>query len=276
MPGEERVGAKSGLKAASPTQAEEDGVRRDADPRVADLQRRGRIRTALFLPQFVVDPVSGKLVGRGTGVLAVEITRLVAASLGVEMQIVGYPTPASVVACLKTGDCDMAFMGIEPSRVAELDFSPAIFQFDYTFLVPPGSIVRNAAAVDRQGQRIAVVRNHASTLALSRIVTHAELIGADLPDAAFDMLYAGHADALAFPRDVLLDYSGRLPGSRVLEDAYGVNNVGIAIRKEQPGRLTFISDYIEEAKASGLIQSAIENFGMRGFRVALPGNDGTQ
>jgi polar amino acid transport system substrate-binding protein len=241
---------------------------RQADPRVADLVQAGKLRVALFLPQFIEEPATGQLRGLGTGAVGTELARLLAARLGVEVEMAGYPTPASVVESLKIGASDLAFMGIEPSRTTELDFSPAMFEFDYTLLVPAGSAIHDIADADRPGVRIAIVRNHASSLALSRIVRHAELAGAELPNGAFAELTAGRADALAFPRDVLLDYSGKLPGSRVLEAAYGANRVGIVIRKGQPGRLAYITEFVEEAKASGLIQQAIETSRVRGFRQA--------
>ena len=34
-----------------------------ADPRVADLVRAGKLRVALFLPQYTKDPVTGELRG---------------------------------------------------------------------------------------------------------------------------------------------------------------------------------------------------------------------
>lgn len=241
---------------------------RPTDERVADLARDGKILVALFLPQYIEDPVTHELQGRGTGAAAAEIARTLAARLGAEMQIVGYPTPAAAVEGVKTGASPLAFMGIEPSRAAELDFSPAIFEFDYTFLVPAGSAIENAAGIDRPGIRIAVVRTHASTLALSRWVKQAELTDFELPDAAFDAFSARRADAMAFPRDVLLQYSLRLPGSRVLPDAYGVNRVGIAIAKGHPNWLGYIGEFVEGAKASGLVQRIIENAGLHGFRVA--------
>ncbi len=168
---------------------------RPSDPRVADLVQAGKLRAALFLPQYVEDAVTGELHGRGTGVAGVEIARALAARIGIAVQMVGYPTPPSAVAALKAGACDLAFLGIEPSRAAELDFSPALFQFDYTYLVPAGSAIRSVADADRPGFRIAVVRNHASDLALRRIVKQAELVGAELPEAAFELLRAGTVDA---------------------------------------------------------------------------------
>jgi hypothetical protein len=116
--------------------------------------------------------------------------------------------------------------------------------------------------------RIAVVRNHASTLSLSRILKQAKLVYAETADDTFDRLRTGHADVMASARRILLDYSTQLPGSRVLEDPYGVNLVGIAVPKGQPGRLAYISEFIEEAKKSWLVQQTIERLGGRELEVA--------
>jgi polar amino acid transport system substrate-binding protein len=247
-----------------------------ADSRVADLVRAGKIRFALFLPGYAKDPVTGELRGVGTGAVTVQLARALAARLGVEVQLVGFPAPPAVVECLKAGACDVAYMGIEPSRVAEVGFSLPFMQQDFTYLVPAGSTIRSAADVDKPGVRIAVVRNHASTLALSRILKYAEPVGAEIPDTAFELLRAGHADTWASPRYSLLEYSAQLPGSRVLEDRYGANLIAIAVPKGQAGRLAYISEFIEEAKASGLVQRAIDRAGLLGYQVVSPGNPNAQ
>jgi polar amino acid transport system substrate-binding protein len=247
-----------------------------ADLRVADLVQAGKIRVAVFLPQYTKDSATGALRGIGMGFVAIEMGRALAARLGVELLLIENPTPLKAVEGLKTGACDLACLGIDPSRTAELDFSPPVVQFDYTLLLPGGASIHSFADADRPGVRIAVVLNHASTFALSRKVNHAELIGAELPDAAFDLLRAGSVDAFAAPREQLLDYSMKLPGSHVLEDGYGTNNAGIAITKGQVGRLAYFREFVEEAKASGLIARIIERGGLRGFRVAPRANPGTQ
>jgi polar amino acid transport system substrate-binding protein len=161
----------------------------------------------------------------------------------------------------------MGFMGPDPSR-GSVDFSPPILQIDYTFLVPEGSSIHRIADADRPGVRIAVVRDHASTLTLRRIFKHAELTYAATPDPTFELLRTGHADAFASVRPVLLAYSSKLPGSRVLEDHYGANLVGMVVPKGQTERLTYISEFIEQARASGLVQQAIERAALPGHRVA--------
>ena len=247
-----------------------------ADPRVADLVQAGKIRFALFLPGYAKDPATGELRGVGTGAVTVQHAHALAARLGVGVQLVGFPPPPAVVACLKAGACDVAYMGIEPSRAAEISFSPPFMQQDFTYLVPAGSSIRSVADADRPGVRIAVMRNHAATLALSRILKHAESISAETPDAAFDLLRTGHSDAWAGARFSLMEYSAQLPGSRVLEGRYGANLIAIVVPKVQAGRLAYVSEFIEEAKASGSVQRAIERAGLRGYQVAPTENPNTQ
>lgn len=239
-----------------------------ADARVADLVQAGRIRLGLFLPQYSRDSATGALKGHGTGHVAIEVVRALAAKLGVRMEVVEEPTPHSAMEGLKAGRCDVLCLGIEPSRVAQMDFSPPLFQFDYSLMIPPGSLIRRFADADRAGVRIAVVQGHASDLELRRLLTAAAIVGADLPDAGFELLRTGKADAFALPRDVLLDYAAKLPGARVLDEAYGVNRVGIAIAKGQPGRLAFMTEFAEMAKASGLVQRALDSGGLHAFQVA--------
>ena len=240
------------------------------DPRVADLVAAGQIRVALFLPQYAKDAVSGALRGVGTGFIAIETTHVLAARLGITARVIECPSPKVAVAGLKDGACDVAFLGIEPSRTAELDFSPPLFQFDYTYLVPAGSRIQYIADADRRGIRIGLVESHASALALRRLVTRAEFVGVELPDEAVDLIKYDKADLLAFPRDHLIIFAEKLPGSRVLTDRYGVNRVAMAVRKGRAGWLAYASEFSQEAKASGLVRAAIEHGALRGFEVAAP------
>jgi polar amino acid transport system substrate-binding protein len=234
------------------------------DPRVEDLGRAGGVRVGLF-PSFVYtkDPVTGDL--RGVGI---EIARALAARLGVEFLPVEYGAPPQVMEGLNAGACDVGFLGIDPSRIAEVDFSPPLIQVDWTYLLPAGSSIHSIVDADRPGVRIAVVRNHAMDLALRRILKQAKPVWAETPDGTFELLRSGDADVQAGVRSALLEYSTQLPGSRVLEDRYGSNSVAIAVPKGQAERLTYISEFVEEAKASGLVQRAIECAGLRGVLVA--------
>lgn len=237
-----------------------------ADPRVAALAAAGAIRFGLFLPQYAEDAAG--LRGIGTGFIAIELMGALATRLGIAARAITYPSPKDAVAGLQSGDCDVVLLGIEPSRIAIVDFSPPLFQFDYSLLVQAGSAIESLEDADRGGQRIGLVDGHASALALRRIVRHAELIDVELPESAFDLLRDRKVDALAFPRDQLIEFAERLPGARVLVKGYGVNRVGMAVAKGRTALLSYLTEFAEHAKASGLVQRAIDGGGLRGFDVA--------
>ena len=83
-------------------------------------------------------------------------------------------------------------------------------------------------------------------------------------------------EARAAPRPVLMDESDRLPGSRVLEDRFAVNSHAAVVPKGQDGRLSHINEFIDDAKASGLVNQIIERAGLRGVQVAPTGNPSPQ
>lgn len=241
------------------------------DPRVADLIRAGKVRVGLFPPQYTKDPVTGELRS-----VWVEIARALAARIGVQVVLLEYPTPPQVVDCLKADACDVVFLPFD-SRAAEIGgFSFPFIEFDFTYLVPAGSLIQSIADADRPGIRIAVVRNHASTAALNRVLKQAKLVYAETPDPTFDLLRTGDADVMASARSTLLEYSTKLPGSRVLKDRYGATLNRVVVPKDRAGRLAYINEFVEEAKASGLVQQAIDRAGPRGVQVAPPGDPTAQ
>ncbi|MEA2907856.1 MAG: polar amino acid transport system substrate-binding protein [Alphaproteobacteria bacterium] len=238
-----------------------------ADPRVADLAQTGKVRVGLFPPQYTKDPTTGAL-----KLVWAEIARAFAARVGVQLVLVERPTPPEAIACLKTQACDLLFLPFDDRAASVGDFSNPIFQFDYTLLVPAGSPVRSVADADRPGVRIAAVRNHASTVTLSGLLKQAELVYAETPEPTFDLLRAGTTHLMASTRNALLQFSDQLPGSRVLEDRYGANINRMVVPKGKAGWLAYVTEFVEEAKASGLVQKAIDRAGPRGVTVATPGD----
>jgi polar amino acid transport system substrate-binding protein len=236
-----------------------------ADPRIADLVRAGHVRVALYVPQYTKDPATGELRG-----WTIDLIAALGERLGIRGIPVEHPTPPEAVASVVAGRCDTAILGIEKVRGAVVDYSPGLLEADYTLLVPAGSAISSVADADRPDVRIAVVRNHASTMTLERMLEHAELVYADMPNPTFEILRSGNASVMASLHEILLRYSAQLPGSRVLEHRYGFNTLAMAVAKGQTGRLAYLSEFVEAAKASGVVQRAIDRSGWRGLHVAPP------
>lgn len=237
-----------------------------SDPRIADLVRAGKVQFGTFPPQYTKDAATSELKGPW-----VEVMRSLGAHMGLSVVLIELPTPAKLVECLDNGPCDIGSLGFDPTRAAQVGgFTPPFMQVEYTYLVPAASTIRSVADMDQPGLRIAVVRNHASTLALSRIAKQAELVTVETPDAAFALFRSGKVDAWASVRPALMDYSGKLSASRVIAESYGANFPALVVPKGQAARLAYISEFVEEAKASGMVQRAIDRAGQPGYRVAAP------
>jgi polar amino acid transport system substrate-binding protein len=237
-----------------------------SDPRIGDLVAAGKVRFGTFPPQYAKDSTTGELKGPW-----VEVMRALGARMGLSVVLIELSNPSKLVECLNSGPCDLGSLGFDPTRADQVGgFTPPFMQVEYTYLVPAGSAIHSVADADRPGVRIAVVRNHASTFALGRIVKQAEQVSADTPDAAFDLLRSGRADAWASVRPALLDYSAELSGSRVVDDSFGANFPALVVPKGKAARLAYISEFVEEAKASGMVQRAIDRAGQPGYRVAAP------
>jgi polar amino acid transport system substrate-binding protein len=237
-----------------------------SDPRVADLVRTGKLRVGIGLANLgsaIKDPATGELRG-----IAADLARALAARIGVALQPVEYPRPGAVLDGASTDAWDVAFLVIDPARSAMADVSPPYMQSDFSYLLPAASSIRNLTDADQTGIRIAVPRGDAVDLALSRLLKRATLVRVDNQAAGVALLRAGQVSAYAAPRPVLLELSAQLPGSHVIGEAFATIAFAAFVPKGHAGHLAYVSEFLEEAKASGAVQQFIERTGLRGFKVA--------
>jgi polar amino acid transport system substrate-binding protein len=235
-----------------------------ADPRIEDLVQAGQIRIGVFPSfQYSINPATGEKRG-----LALAIARALSERLGLgKVVTIDYANPTGVIEGLRSDHCDLGFMLIDPARAAEVSFTPAFVRSDFTYLLPPGSHLRSAADVDRPEIRIAAVRGHASTAALEGIVRQACVRRADTFDSAVELLRNGDVEAFASIREIVLQCSTQVPNSRVMDDGYQSNFAGIAVAKPHAGRLSYITEFLDDMKRSGAMQRLIEAADLRGVDV---------
>jgi len=239
------------------------------DARVADLVQSGALRVGVGIGSATTatrNPATGEVKGP-----ALELGRALAARIGVPIVTVEYPRPGAVIDGLHDNAWDVTVLLVDPTRAEQVDFSNPYLQSDLTFLVAAGSTIQNVADADQPGIRIAAARGDASDLALTRTIKRAELVRTDSIAAAAELLRTGTVTAVALNRPSLIAQSATLPGSRVLSDGFGAIYSAMAVPKGHEGRLAYINAFIEQAKASGLIDRMIGNLGMQGVRAAPPG-----
>jgi polar amino acid transport system substrate-binding protein len=238
------------------------------DPRVADLAQSGVLRIGIGLGSLTTatrNPATGEVKGP-----ALELGRALAARIGIQSVSVEYPRPGAVIDGLRANGWDISILIVDPVRAEQVDFSNPFLQSDLTYLVAAGSTIQSVADADQSGIRIAAPRGDTSDLLLTRVLKRAELVRTDNIAAAVELLRTGGVNAIALNRPSLIAQSATLPGSRVLSDGFADFTSAVAVPKGHAGWLAYINEFIEDAKASGLVNRMIETLAMQGVRVAPP------
>jgi polar amino acid transport system substrate-binding protein len=243
-------------------------AQQSSDPRIADLIAAGKIRVGLGLGNHasaMKDPATGEMHG-----IAANLARALAAHIGVALQVVEYPRPGAVFDGAQTGAWDVTFLVIDPQRTAAAEASPAYMRSDFTYLVPAGSAIHDVADADRSGISIGVPRGDAVDLSLSRILKQAKLVRAESQSAGLELLRSGKVNAYAAPRSALLALSVQVPGSHVVADAFATTSWAAFVPKGHDERLAYVTAFVEDAKASGMLAQFIAREGLRGIEVTPP------
>lgn len=236
---------------------------------VAELAPTGVLRAGINLSNFLL--VSGRNpAGEPEGV-APDMAREIAGRLGVEVAYVTFPRPGELADAARSGVWDIGLIAAEPARAEVIAFSPAYAEIEATYLVAAGSPLRTIADVDRPGVRIAIAARSAYDLWLERHLRHAQLVRAASLDASYDLFVADQLDALAGLRPRLLQDVEKLPGARILDGKFTAVQQAVGTAKANQAGARFLHDFVEEAKASGLVARLIERHHIRGLSVAPPG-----
>ena len=231
------------------------------------LAPTGPLRVGLQLgsPHNVIRPATGEMRG-----VRFDLGKELARRMGVPFEPVLYPSVGALLEGGKSGAWDVAFVGFSPERAKEWDFVALHLQIEFGYLVPPGSPISEMADVDRVGVRVAVQEKSQPDVFISRTLKNATLVRGPSLAATLDMLASGKADVIFSIKPSLFEVSNRLPGSRVLDGRLGIDPHAMVMPKGRNLGAAYAREFIEHAKAGGLVKSAMERVGMRGAVVAPP------
>ncbi|MGZ8197902.1 MAG: transporter substrate-binding domain-containing protein [Burkholderiales bacterium] len=209
------------------------------------------------------DPASGELTGP-----AADLGREMARRLGVPFEPVAYTSFPPVLAGARSGQWDIAMMGITSDREQIVDFTAPYMVVEFSYLVPKDASISTVADIDRPGVRIAVLEKSSPDAYLSRTLRNAVLVRLPTLAEVVQSLRAGRADAVFGTKAGMLSQSEKLPGTRVLEGQFGGEETAIAVPKGRQLGATYAREFIEAAKSDGLVKAAIEKAALRGVVVA--------
>ena len=229
----------------------------------SDLIRNGKLRVGINFGNPLLtrrDP--------NPGGIAVDLARELARRLNVPLEIVSCESAGELADSASKGTWEVGFLGAEPQRANEISFTAPYVHIEATYLVPPDSPFNAVSDVDRAGVRIAISEKSAYDLYLSRNLKHATLVRARGGDGAFKLFVSEKLDALAGLKPVLVKDHDKLSGSRLLDGYFSVVQQAAGTPKGHDAGARYLSEFIEDVKASGLVAKVMEQNGIRGVSVA--------
>jgi polar amino acid transport system substrate-binding protein len=235
-----------------------------------DLAPTGTLRAAYLgtnPAQAMRDPATGEVRGP-----AFELARSLAGKSNVPLAFNAINGPPAVIEAVRSGAADIGFVAYEATRLGTVEFSQTYMLVRQSFLVLDGSPIKAIADIDRAGQKIAGTVNDSITLCMKRIVKQATVVELqNNPAELAQALTAGTIDALGANRQRLTTLAKTAAGTRLLPDDLFNVPQNIVVPKDRPAALAAVNALIDEARASGLIQGAIERGGAIGVAVAPAG-----
>ena len=201
--------------------------------------------------------------------LSAELGKFIAAKIGTPYEAVVYDSAAPFTASFRKSEWDIILTGKNAVVAKLLDFSSDLFHVEYVYVAAPGKAFADPASVDRPGVRIAVPRNASADVYLSRNAKSAELVRVDGDvNVAIEMLRAGQADVYASSINSVEAVVQRLPGAKFIGPFQTVV-FAVAMQKgRSQAAQEQLAQWIEEAKAAGLVQKSLERAGAKGWRMA--------
>jgi polar amino acid transport system substrate-binding protein len=235
---------------------------------IANLAPTGILRAGINMANFLL--VTGRSAAGDPEGVAPDMAREIAKRLGVPVKYVPYKTPGELADMAGKGAWDIGLIGAEPQRAEAIAFTAAYVEIEATYLVPAGSPLQSIADVDRPGVRIAVTGRSAYGLWLDRNIKHAALVRSDTLDSAYEQFVRDRLDALAGLRPRLISDVAKLPGARILKGGFTAVQQAVGTARKNAAGAAFLRDFVEEAKASGLVARLIERHHVVGLTVAPP------
>jgi polar amino acid transport system substrate-binding protein len=231
-----------------------------------DIAPGGKLRVGLNYGNFLL-VLKDKPDGTPQGI-APDLGRELAKRLEMAVEFVKFDAAGKLADGVKTGQWDVAFLGNEPQRAAEIAFSPAYLEIPVTFLVPAGSPIRSLKEVDRSGVRIAVANKSAYHLFLMRELKSAELVTAEGIDGSYKLWVDAKLDALAGLKPRLLTDQAKHAGSSVLDGQITAVQQSIGTPKSRETGARFLREFADDVKKSGLVAELIARHKVPGVTVA--------
>jgi polar amino acid transport system substrate-binding protein len=251
-----RIARKLGLALAAVVALLSFGLPAQADT-LDDIRQAKKIRIAIDLAIPPFGMTDDKLQPTGSDV---DVARLLAKDLGVELEIVTTTGPTRIP-LLQTGKADLVIstLSITPERAKVIDFS--LPYADHLSVVAALKTLPIKDMADLDGKKVAVVRGTTQDTDLTRQARGAQLVRYE-DDATMALAVAsGQVDILATARSLLPAISRKNP-ARAVESKIVMQtfHLAIGLRKGEPRLMEWVNGWIKANLKNGKLNEIYKSY----------------
>lgn len=242
------------------------------DAAVKELAPTGKLRVAIAVAPApsALYAVKDDTTGQYRGV-TIELGAALAKKLGVPVEFLPHLASGEIQNSAASGKWDVTFMPVDEERKKFVDFGNAYHLLQSTYLIAPGAKLTKVEDANAPGIRIGGVADTATFRAAQRTAPRATFVAVPGVDAAISGMKAGEIDCIALSRESLSGLAAKIPGSRILDGGFLNSSTAVAVPKGKPQALAYVSQFVEDAKASGLVRKAFDTMNLHNSQVAPAG-----
>jgi polar amino acid transport system substrate-binding protein len=235
----------------------------NADALKDEIAPTGKLRVAIGISPAGGAFWSTRTESGGYAGVPVDLGKAMAAELGVPVEYVAYQNSGQITDAAAKNAWDVTFLPEDPERATRMTFGPIYEVADATYIVKPGSTIANFASLDQDGVKVAAVNNTTTMRGAIAHLKHAKVTGYQTYDEIFNLLKSGEVDAFALSRDQLNAMAKQIPGTRVLDETFKQTVTAVAVPLNHPLAGAFVSKFMTEALANGMLRKAYDNNGLK-------------
>ena len=234
-----------------------------ASPEVRNvLAPSGTLRVGVYPgspTSWVKDAKTGESVG-----IALDLGKELAKRLNVSVQVIEFDRVALVLDALKEGKVDFTFTNATAVRAKDMDFTAPMVRLELGYLVMNTSPLKTVADIDQANIRVGVSQGSSSQGVLTQLFKQAKVVPADSLAKAQSLLKTQQVDAFATNKGILFEMTDALPGSRVLDGRWGLENLAIAVPKGRELANSYLQNFANDVASNGYLNRAVQRSGLRG------------
>lgn len=257
------------VDAASQAQSQTVGTSRASMAKI--FAPSGTLRASINLGNPVLaslDPLTGKPAG-----VSVDLTTELAKRLGVPLQLVVVKSAGASVENVNHDKADIGFFAVDPKRGAEISFTKPYVLIEGFYLVRNDSPIKTDEQVDRPGVTVAVGKNSAYDLFLTRELHHATIVRIPTSPAVVQGFLDQHLDVAAGVRQQLEKDAANAGGLRLLDQRFMVIRQAMGVPKAKgEDAAAYLSQFVEDMKTSGFVETSLARHHIAGAAVAKTGD----